>query len=142
MEKPQEVIVADASVILKWFVREEHTNNARKLRNDYTNRLIDIAAPELLPFEVLNALRYNSEFGEKDLIQSAEILKQYSFWLFPLLGKLAEKTVENALKHGITIYDSAYLSLANLENKTFYTADEKLLAKLEDETFAHHISEY
>ena len=62
--------------------------------------------------------------------------------IFPLLGKLAEKTIENAFKYGITVYDSSYLSLAELEGKTLYTADEKLLAKAKDAPWIRHISEY
>jgi len=142
MERIEEIVVVDASVITKWFVQEEHSINALKLRDDYINRLIDIAAPELLPFEVINSLRYNPEFGEKNIKESAKALEKYSLWLFPILGKLAEKTIENALKYGITIYDSSYLSLADLESKTLYTADEKLLAKLKDNPCVRHISEY
>jgi predicted nucleic acid-binding protein len=142
MERIEEIVVVDASVITKWFVEEKYTPDALRLRNDYINRLIDIAAPELLPFEVLNSLRYNPEFGEKDIKQSARALEKYSLWLFPILGKLAEKTIENALKYGITLYDSSYLSLADLKSKTLYTADEKLLAKLKDNPHIRHISEY
>jgi predicted nucleic acid-binding protein len=142
MERLEEIVVVDASAVTKWFVKEDYSADALKIRDDYINRLIDIAAPELLPFEVLNALRYNPEFGEKDLKESAKALTEYSLWLFPTLGKLAEKTIENALKYGLTIYDSSYLSLAELESKTFYTADEKLLAKLKDKPHARHISEY
>ena len=142
MEKLEEIVVIDASAVTKWFVKEEYSADAVKLRDDYVNRLIDIAAPELLPFEVLNALRYNPEFGEKDLKETAKALEEYSLWLFPTLGKLAEKTIENALKYGITIHDSSYLSLAELESKSFYTADERLLAKLKDNPHALHISEY
>ena len=142
MERTEEIVVVDASVITKWFVQEEYSINALKLRNDYVNRLIDIAAPELLPFEVINSLRYNPEFGEKDIKESAKALEKYSLWLFPIRGRLAEKTIENAFIYGITIYDSSYLSLADLESKTLYTADEKLLAKLKDNPSVRHISEY
>lgn len=142
MERIEEIVVVDASVITKWFVQEEYSINALKLRGDYINRLIDIAAPELLPFEVINSLRYNPEFGEKNIKESAKALQKYSLWLFPILGKIAEKTIENAFKYGITVYDSSYLSLADLESKTLYTADQKLLAKLKDNPRVRHISEY
>ena len=59
-----------------------------------------------------------------------------------MLGELAEKTVKNTFKYGITIYDSAYLSLAEMEDKPFYTADEKLIAKLKGNSHVHHIKEY
>lgn len=142
MERVEEVVVVDASVITKWFVEERYSNNVLQLRDDYVNRLIDVAAPELLAFEVINSLRYNPEFGENDLKESAGALEKYGLWLFPLLGKLAEKTIENALKYGITVHDSSYLSLAELESKMLYTADEKLLVKVKDTPWIRHISEY
>ncbi|MBS7611530.1 type II toxin-antitoxin system VapC family toxin [Candidatus Bathyarchaeota archaeon] len=141
MERNEEIVV-DASVVVKWFVEEEYSTEALKLRNDYVVRLIDVVAPALLPFEVLNALRYNPEFGEKDLKEVAEALMKYDLWLFPILGKLAERTIENALKYDITIYDSSYISLAEVEDKPLYTADEKLLMKLKGNFYAHHITEY
>lgn len=142
MERIEEIVVVDASVVAKWFVEEEYSINALQLRDDYVNRSIDIAAPELLLFEVINSLRYNPEFGEKDLKESAKALEEYSLWLSPLVGKLAEKTIENALKYGITIYDSSYLSLAELESKTLYTSDEKLLTRLKGSPLIRHLSEY
>lgn len=142
MERIEEVVVVDASVVTKWFVEEQYTINALQLRDDYVNRFIDIAAPEVLPFEVINSLRYNPEFGEKDIKDSARALKEYSLWLFPLLGKLAEKAIENALKYGITVYDSSYLSLAELESKILYTTDEKLLTKARGTPWIRHVSEY
>ena len=54
MERGKEVIVADASVIVKWFVNEEYTEKSLALRQSYLDKKIDIACPQLLPFEVLS----------------------------------------------------------------------------------------
>jgi predicted nucleic acid-binding protein len=53
----EEVVVADAPVVVKWFVEEEHTGDALRLRDDYVDRVVDVASPDLMPYEVLNALR-------------------------------------------------------------------------------------
>jgi len=50
-------VVADASVMVKWFVDEIYSENARKLRDEYINGTLEIIAPELMPYEVLNALK-------------------------------------------------------------------------------------
>ena len=142
MERAEEVVVVDASVILKWFVDEEYSDKALDLRDDYVSRMVDIASPELLPFEVLNALRYNPEFGEKDMKECAVAIERYGLWLFPLLGELAEKSIENALKYGISIYDACYVSLGELKTVIVYTADEKLLKKVKDTPWLRHISDY
>lgn len=142
MERPEEVVVVDASVVAKWFVQEEHSDKALGLRDDYIKRKVDIASPELLPFEVLNSLRYNPEFGEVDLKKSAVALEGYRLWLFPMIGNLAQHSIKNALKYGITVYDASYISLGEIRGATVYTADEALLEKLRGTEGIRHISTY
>jgi len=142
VERTEEVVVADASVIVKWFVQEEYSDKALDLRDDYVNRMVDIASSELLPFEVLNSLRYNPEFGEKDIKESAVAIEKYGLWYFSLLGGLVEKSIENALRYGISIYDACYISLGELKMMTVYTADEKLLKKVKGTLWLRHISDY
>lgn len=43
-------VVVDASIAVKWFIIEEYSKEARLLRDAYAEGLIDLAAPELLPF--------------------------------------------------------------------------------------------
>ena len=123
----QEKIVVDASVAFKWYAEETWTQEARNMIDDYQNGHIDIASVALMPFEVLNALRYAPNMGVIDLQTIAESLEKLSLDLRLLEGELSEKTVENALRYGITVYDSSYLSLGELEEIPVYTADERLL---------------
>jgi predicted nucleic acid-binding protein len=46
--------------------------------------------------------------------------------------------LETALRLGVTVYDAAYISLAESLGVDFYTADEKLLSH----TNAKHITQY
>lgn len=71
-------IVVDTSVVVKWFVEEEYSREARLLRDAYANGLIDIVAPSLLPYEVLNALKYSGAFGEEELKEIAKTLEDFS----------------------------------------------------------------
>jgi len=137
----EEVVVADASVVVKWFVEEEHTRDALRLRDDYVDRVIDIASPGLLPYEVLNALRYNPGFGERQLVETARALEKFSLWMLPLEGELAERCVENSLRYGISVYDSAYLSLGVVRDIPVYTADQRLIDKVGHRSLVH-ISSY
>ena len=137
----EEVVVADASVVVKWFVDEEHTGDALRLRDDYAERIVDIASPDLMPYEVLNALRYNPALGESHLKEAAKALEKYNLWLFPLEGELAARTLENALRHGVSVYDSAYLSLGAIRGAPVYTADERLIDKVGHPSL-RHISSY
>jgi len=135
------LVVADASVVVKWFVEEEHTDAALRLRDDYVDRTVDIASPDLLPHEVLNALRYNPGLGERQLKEIVEALDKYSLWLAPLEGDLARTCVENSMRHGISVYDSAYISLGQIREIPVYTADRRLINRVGDECI-RHISTY
>lgn len=131
MERVKEVVVLDASVLVKWFVKEEHSEKALEIRKSYLDRKINIACPQILPFEVLNVLRFNPEFGEEQLKTASEALQKYQLRLYPILGEMAHMCVRNALNFGITIYDAAYISLAEYLDSKLYSADEKLLDRLD-----------
>ena len=135
-----EKVVADASVIVKWFVDEIYSDNAKELRDMYINGSIEITAPELMPYEVLNALKYTGMFTEEELTMAARSLSLYGFRLYSLSGKLAEKTVEVAVQNDVTVYDASYVALAEELNSKLYTADEKLIERV-DKDFILHISE-
>ena len=120
-----EVVVPDASIIVKWFVEEEYYAQANLLRKDYLNQLIDIIVPNIVYYEVMNALRYSGIYGEDELNQIGEALEAYQFLDIPLKGEYLRETVKRALKHGVTIYDASYLAIAYVEKATLYTADEK-----------------
>ena len=142
MERATEVIIVDASVVVKWFVEEEDTEKALKLREDYRNGRIDLWSTELMPFEVLNALRYNPQIGIKEIRRAVKALSGYRVALHPILDELGELCVASALKYGVSVYDSSYISLSILFDKTLYTADDRLVAKAKGVNTLHHISEY
>lgn len=50
--------VVDASVVIKWFANEENSKDAFLLKEAYEKGLEDLSAPCILPFEVLNGLKY------------------------------------------------------------------------------------
>ncbi len=93
-----------------------------------------------MPYEVLNALKYTGMFTEEELTMAARSLSLYGFRLYSLSGKLAEKTVEVAVQNDVTVYDASYVALAEELNSKLYTADEKLIERV-DKDFVLHISE-
>lgn len=136
-------VVPDASVLVKWFVPERNHEPARDLRDDYLEGHHDLVAPALLPFEVVNALRYSRFPDEERLTVAAEALVEYDIELRPFgrSGAVAEIAVEL----DITIYDASYLALAAAMDSPAYTADERLLEAVSDTTYAgrvSHIADY
>ncbi len=140
MERTEKVVV-DASVVVKWYNAEDYTENALALRGDYASRRLDLMAPYLMVYEVGNSLRYNPDFGADDVTSALHNLLAMQINLIPLDEEVSELAVNFAYKFGITVYDAAYLAIAEKEKAPFYTADEKLLLKIETEN-VKHIREY
>jgi predicted nucleic acid-binding protein len=55
----------DAPVVVKWFANESYSKDALLLKEAYMKGLEDLSAPCILPFEVLNALKYTYNLGEE-----------------------------------------------------------------------------
>lgn len=138
MEK--ERIVVDASIVVKWFLEEEFSNDALRLRNDYIRGIIVIAVPSLLEYEVLNALKYSGVYSLEELREIGIALNKYGFEVYELEGKLKELTIEIAVKNNIAIYDASYIALATRLNTILYTADKELTQKFP--SMAIHIKQY
>jgi predicted nucleic acid-binding protein len=133
-------LVLDASVIVKWFNREEHTEKALEVKKQYEKGGIDLTEPELLAYELGNSLRYNPNFGMEDTRQALSALEKLQIPTQPLTGELASRTVESAYLYGLTIYDSAYVALADMMNTTLYTADTELLDKV-SKPYVRHLTQ-
>jgi len=119
--------VADASIVVKWFLEEEFSRDARRLRDDYVSDLVELEAPALLPFEVLNAVRYAGVFSNDELRRVAEALDAFAVPTRPLEGPLAVAAVDIASSTDLTVYDASYVALAHELGATLYTADQALL---------------
>ena len=142
MEGEERKVVVDASIAVKWFVEEEYTSEALMLRDAYKEGLVDLIAPSLLPYEILNALKYSGAFGEDELREIASILESLQITLYNIEGRYSATTIMIAMRKGLTIYDASYVALAIDKQATLYTADEKLLKKIADLNVGKHIREY
>jgi predicted nucleic acid-binding protein len=136
-----EVICIDASVGIKWYNQKEiHAEKALKIREEYINDEIDIAVPDIFFYEVINALRYNPEFRQKDIESAISSLKEMQ--LITVNHDLfLDKIPKIAFDYDITVYDASYVAMAKEKNQIFYTADEKLLKKV-DLDFVKHLKEF
>ncbi len=132
-ESPKTYVI-DASVCIKWFSfeNEDDVNIASSLRVQHMNRNIFLVAPDILVYEVTNALAYNPLFN-KDKVNMA-ILSLYEMDI-KLVEPYIEILFESSKLHfskNITIYDSIYIALAKYINAQYITADKKLFEKVKD----------
>ena len=132
-------VVVDTSTIVKWYIPEQHHEQARALRDDFLNGTHNLFAAALMPFEAVNALNYSGHYDGQRLHEAATSLGNYGIELvsFGPVGPIAEITDTV----GITAYDAAYVALAVERDATAYTADRNLLQDLDgseyEDTVAH-----
>lgn len=132
-------LVVDASVALKWVVRERDNDAARALF-DLPNPLI---APDWLLVEAASALWRKVKFSELLEIHATRHLEQLPDFfsrLYPSRA-LAETALDLSFQLKHPVYDCMYLALAIAENCKLVTADLKFaeaisLAGMEDRL--HH----
>jgi predicted nucleic acid-binding protein len=122
------VFVVDASVVVKWFVPEIHSDAARRLLvlpHEYV-------APDLLFAETANTIwkkirreELTAEEGQHLVADIAQIAVE----TVPCRA-LAEDAHALANATGRTVYDSMYVALAVRLNTRSITADDRLVAAL------------
>ena len=130
-------IVLDASVIVKWFTQEEGKEKAVRIRNDFINNKIEIAVPDLIIYELSNALRFNPKFNQEDVKDAIESISTLDIDIIVPLQNTIDKSITLSFEHNITIYDAFYVALASELGFDLVTADEKLYNKLKSLGFIY-----
>lgn len=138
MEKQKAVV--DASVVVKWFLEEDFSDNARQLRDSFVTGKLTISVPGLLFYEALNALWHSGRYREEELTLAARALSKYGFDAWEPKGKIYEQSAMLSSKHDISVYDASYVALALHLEVVLYTADLELIQKFPKNT--QHITIY
>ena len=124
-------MILDASVVAKWFLVEEGTDKALRIREKYVNGEVDIAIPELLLYEVGNVLKYKG-FSEDDVKSALFSIMDMGFFISSISHSIMERTVEISSESDITIYDAVYVALADSLSTELVTCDVKLYERTKD----------
>jgi len=118
------VLVVDASVVLKWFVPEIHSDAAHRL----LSATHEYVSPDLLFPEIGNAIWKKVRRGELTAEEGQRLAVDIS--------SIAVETVSTrglmidahalAVTTGLTVYDAMYLALAVRLKTALITADDRL----------------
>jgi predicted nucleic acid-binding protein len=117
------ILVVDASVVIKWFVREALHAEALGLLDDAAA----LHAPDLLAAEVTNIAWKKSRLGEIAKPQAEEIAQAIHRGT-PLLYPSAlfnERALDLAFRLDHPVYDCLYLACAEALDGRLITADDK-----------------
>ena len=118
------MIVADASVVIAALVDENPSGNWAR------SRLVSekVTVPDLLYLEVASAVRRLEQHGELTARHAAAAMEDLMALPFQVarLRTLVPRCWE--LRHNVTPYDAAYVTLAEFREAPLVTADRRLAA--------------
>ncbi len=117
-----EIVVPDASVLLKWAFDssdEIDRDNALNLLNAWLDRRVEIILPKLWVFEVGNVLMLKNPELSSEII---DIFIGYNFLECETTLELCRETFKLMKKYGVTFYDAVYHAVAILKKGILLTA--------------------
>jgi predicted nucleic acid-binding protein len=136
-----EKVVVDASVVAKWFLDEVYSDQSLQLRDEYISGRIRLLTPSLMPFEVLNVLRYSKVYSKEELIGVVRSLELYGIDLWALRNEYGARVAEVAIELDLSVYDASYVALAEIARASLVTADEEIVSKAKSLIAVVHVKD-
>lgn len=133
--------VVDASCVMKWFVEEDETDKALFLREGHLRGDFIIVTPDILIYEVANALKKGAGFSETEIQESLQYLYDLRIDIVAPLPNVVYPSIHLMCEREISFYDAFYIALAQELGMRFITADEKLYEKVKDLSFVQILKE-
>lgn len=134
MEKNNQMktYILDTSVVVKWFSGyiEDNNDTALRLRQNILQGEYAVIVPDLLFYEFANALRYNARFHVKDVHDAVKSVADMGFHVKGIEPDTLARAIEIAYKYNVTVYDTYFFALAQIENKPMITADYRFVERM------------
>ncbi len=121
------VFVVDSSVALATVLPESRSVEARQLFRRAEKEEIGLVVPDLFWYEVANALRYRLAGQREEVAVDLRLLAEAPLATFPLDPVDMASVADTALAEDLTVYDAAYLVMAQQMGSSVITEDQKLL---------------
>jgi predicted nucleic acid-binding protein len=124
--------VLDTSVVLKWFSEfgESDLPQAIQLRQALLEGSVLFTVPELLFYELANALRYHPSLSSKDVQEALDSVIDMGLVVKGVDKRVMAEAISIAFKYGVTVYDAYFLALSRIERKPLIIADYKFAEKV------------
>lgn len=120
------IVAVDASVAVMWFLPQRHSDRAAV----YLSPEYQLVAPDLIVLEVSSVLLKAARRKEITVAQSKEVLVSFLPGTLRILpaAQHAEEAFTIAERHGGSVYDAVYISVARSLGAPVLTNDRQLAA--------------
>lgn len=133
--------VVDASVAVRWFLKDEGHPNADAVLHTLIDRPESFAVPELFCFEVYAVLCRLHPSGHDVFIKGMIPILNSGVFRQPMTERLANQAAR-FVKKGLTGYDATYAALAMEMKGRWLTFDEKAHKCLAREKVSHILTKH
>lgn len=124
--------VIDASIVVKWFSEEENRFKALKILKNLEKEKYALLAPEILIYEVANALYKGKHLENKDIKSAMDSILDIEIDYYQLDKVLIYQAVDFMVNYNITFYDAVYGALSLLHNAPLISANSKHHKKIKE----------
>ena len=125
------MIVLDASVVLKWLLQEVDSPAALMYKTRRVSGRQTVAAPDLLLYEITNALRWKPGVAEDVLADAVGGLLHIGLHIVAPTATLLEEAARLSFATHLSVHDCVYLALANELGGHVVTADQRMARQAE-----------
>lgn len=140
MNDSETSILIDSSVLIKWFIHEEDSNEALKLRDAFLAGNVNLVMPELAIYEISNALRFSKLFLGEEVKRCVRALLTLDVEVLTFDFHFLEEAIDLSIDKQLAIYDAYFVACAKNNDLTFVTADTRALKKICEFEFAFSLA--
>jgi predicted nucleic acid-binding protein len=119
-------MIIDANILLRGFLADEAQAQAQALIHDYIVGRLALRAPELIRYEICNAIWQAERRGRVTSDQAEQVLRAVEGLDIEIEAISWQEMLPLARRFGCSAYDAAYLALAASKDEPFITGDLKL----------------
>ena len=125
-------MIVDASLVVRTFFPDEAQEGAQAVIREHVAGRVPLKAPDLLAYELTNAVWQAERRGRIDSEMAKGILAAMSGLQIELLKVGWEEMLAMARRFQLSAYDAAYLALAERLGETLMTGDERLFRAVDE----------
>lgn len=138
-------VCIDANIMVKWYVAEEHREQAVALARKCHHAGIEIIAPSFAIVEATSAVRrkvHRGVMSPSEGLLTVGLLLRAQVVPFEIRDLCMDAWRLAETYKRPTLYDAYYLALAELRDCEFWTADERLINSVAGLPFVKHIKDF